>query len=246
LAVTSILLPPLVARYPYSAPLVRGWIGCQLYTLRTIYRIPAGGAGASSRSRSLDIRSRAADDFLHGGVYQLPAFQPPSDLKSAFRGFIAFSLSALADIVSMILDSKKMTKWFQAIAEFKAYLDVSGLGGDLDEAVYRPMMRGRLLDNLKILHDVQLKLYADRCERLNVISSDKIKCAILEGKRYDTDESLVILWISHPPLRMMRFATAGTYYFPLDCSSNDVRCRLPYRSIRNGNDSECSRSGSGP
>lgn len=189
LAVTSILLPPLVARYPFTAPLVRGWIGCQLYTMRTIYRIPSGKRAATNRSGSLDIRSRAADDFLlqnngHRGMYQhLPAFQPPSDLKSAFRGFVAFSLSALADIVSMILDSKKMTKWFQAIADFKAYLDVSGIGGDIDAAVYKPMIRGRLLDNIKILHDIQLKLYAGRCERLNVVSADRVKCAILEGKR---------------------------------------------------------------
>jgi hypothetical protein len=197
LAVTSILLPPLVARYPFSAPFVRGWMGCQLYTLRIIYWIPTAASAAAAaaasatnnRTRSLDIRSRAADDLLfhnnYGGRYHLPAFQPPSDLKSAFRGFIAFSLSALADIVSLMLDSKKMTKWFQTIAEFKAYLDVSGVGGDIDEAVYKPMIRGRLLDNIKILHDIQLQLYAGRCERLNVESPDKVKCAILEGKRYE-------------------------------------------------------------
>lgn len=105
-------------------------------------------------------------------------------MTSAFRGAIAFTLSALADVASLILDSKKMTKWFQAIAEFKAYLDASGIGGEIDDAVYKPMIRGRLLDNLKILHDIQLEMYAGRCEELGKVPPEKVQAAIVEGRRY--------------------------------------------------------------
>lgn len=177
-AITSIVLPPLVVRYPFTASIFQGCISFQLYALRTVYRVPS--------SSKRDIRSRAANDFLVNSkaVVHLPAFRPPSDVASAFRGAIAFTLSALADIVSLILDSKKMTKWFQAIAEFKAYLDASGIGGEIDNAVYKPMIRGRLLDNLKILHDIQLKLYAGRCERLNTVPAAEVQGAINEGKRY--------------------------------------------------------------
>lgn len=34
---------------------------------------------------------------------------------------------------------KKIMKWFEAVTEFKAYLDMSGVGDELQEAIYKPL-----------------------------------------------------------------------------------------------------------
>ena len=48
-----------------------------------------------------------------------------------------------------------MKKWVDALGQLKSYLDASGVGDELEEAMMKPMLRGRLLDNLKILNDYQ-------------------------------------------------------------------------------------------
>jgi hypothetical protein len=60
-------------------------------------------------------------------------------LASAIRGALAFIISATADTVGTIMDRQKMMKWFEAVTEFKAYLDMSGVGDELQEAIYKPL-----------------------------------------------------------------------------------------------------------
>ena len=55
-----------------------------------------------------------------------------------------------------------MKKWSDAIGQMKAYWDASGVGGEIEEAWIKPLLRGRLLDNLKILNDIQEQQDADR------------------------------------------------------------------------------------
>jgi hypothetical protein len=143
--------------------------------------------------RELDLRSAARNDLIvtNKANLHVPKFKPPSDLVSAVRGAIAFTLSVTADLVGAVLDHKKMKKWFEALTEFKAYLDVSGVGSELEEAMMKPLLRGRLLDNVKILNDIQEKFYVDRCAQIKKYSAEDLKGPIEEGQR------------------MMRFATAA-------------------------------------
>lgn len=131
------------------------------------------------------MRQRARQDLIvnNKAGLRLPKFKPPSDFASAFRGAVAFTTSVVADIVSVVMDRKKMAKWFETLAEFKAYLDASGVGGELEESIMKPLWRGRLLDNIKMLNDVQEKMYADRCRTINTFSAEDVAGPILEGQR---------------------------------------------------------------
>jgi hypothetical protein len=177
-AMSAILLPALTRAIPGSDNVLSRVISFGIhYGLHFVYRpVPA---------EEIDMRRRASQDIRinnKAGI-QLPTFKPPSDLASAFRGAIAFSVSAIADVVSVCLDRKKMQKWFEALTEFKAYLDVSGVASELEEAIYKPLLRGRLLDNIKILNDIQEEMYADRCRKISTYSAEDIQTPIQEGKR---------------------------------------------------------------
>ena len=79
-----------------------------------------------------------------------------------------------------------MKGWFNALGEVKAYMDASGLGDELDEAIQKPLVNGRLLDNIKFLCSIQEEMYADRCRRISTISTEETQDAIQKGKRYVT------------------------------------------------------------
>lgn len=133
----------------------------------------------------IDIKSRAMNDarLSTQGNFRMPKLRPPSDFKSALQGAFAFTMSSLADMVSILLDRRKLTKWFDTMTEFKAYVDASGVGAELEEACYKPMVYGRLLDNVKILNDIQEILYKDRSARIATIPKDKLEIPIREGHR---------------------------------------------------------------
>lgn len=148
-----------------------------LAPLRVIYRAPPESV--------VDLRKSAKNDIVINSKAGIRvAFRPPSDMASAFRGAVAFLISATADIVGTVMDRKKMTKWFECLTEFKAYLDLSGVGDELEEAIYKPLMCGRLLDNIKILNDCQELMYADRCQGICECSADEVKDDLVMGKRY--------------------------------------------------------------
>lgn len=175
-SILRILLPPLTDAFPSCTPIITGSLNCQLYFMRLFFP-------ATSEDRSL--RSRAVNDLrINCRPKRLPKFKPPDDISSAFRGAVAFTVSVLADIVSLTLDQRKMNKWWQALIDFKGYLDTSGIGAEWDQAISKPLSGGRLLSNLKVLHDVQLELYSDRAKQIASISDDKVHSAVLEGRRY--------------------------------------------------------------
>lgn len=99
-------------------------------------------------------RSAATRSLLHPTV-PMPRFRPPSEFASSIRGFFAFTFSAAADLIGALINPVKMSKWFEAIGNFRAYIHVSGVGAELEESLMKPLLRGRLLDNVKMLNDIQ-------------------------------------------------------------------------------------------
>lgn len=188
-AIGTIVLPPVVT-YVNSTYLdygISSLLSMGIYVMTIIYRpIPI--------ESHMNLRKAANQDFMINtkAAYHLPKYHPPSDFVSAFRGAIAFTLSVLADILSLLFDHTKMVKWMETLTEFKAYLDASGVTGEIDESIMKPLYSGRLLDNLKILNDIQEQLYLNRQKTIaHTTSLDELKVYILEGKR------------------MMRFATSA-------------------------------------
>jgi len=174
-AIVSIILPPMT-RHPRIDNIMSHIIYYLLAPLRLLYRAPPDDV--------IDLRLNAKNDIIINSKAGIRvAFRPPSDMASAFRGALAFVVSATADIIGTIMDRKKMTKWFECLTEFKAYLDLSGVGDELEEAIYKPLMRGRLLDNIKILNDCQEIMYADRCQAICQCPPEDLKDDIVEGKR---------------------------------------------------------------
>jgi hypothetical protein len=179
--ILGVVLPPLVGNGldPAVAKILYG----TMFPLRLAY----------PPSSEIDLRRHAKNDILitgKAGIRRLP-FKPPSDIASAFRAAVAFGVSTSVDVIGTILDRNKMMKWLEAITEFKAYLDMSGVGDELDEAIMKPLMQGRLLANVKILNGVQERMYADRGRAISESSPESLKVPLSEGRRF------------------MRFATAA-------------------------------------
>ena len=76
----------------------------------------------------------------------------------------------------------------------KGYLDATGVGGELEEGIIKPLWRGRLLDNLKMLNDVQEVMGVDR----------HIKARIQNGANHNTIDNDI-----REGHRFMRWATAA-------------------------------------
>jgi hypothetical protein len=180
-AIGTIILPPLVryAKSEYLDFFVSSVLSVGISMMRVIYRpIPI--------ESHMNLRQTANQDFMINtkAAYHLPKYHPPSDLVSAFRGAIAFTLSVSADIISLLFDRSKMVKWMETLTEFKAFLDSSGVASEIDESIMKPLYSGRLLDNLKILNDIQEQLYLNRQSNVaRTTSMDELKDYILDGKR---------------------------------------------------------------
>lgn len=113
-----------------------------------------------------NARDAAKRQLLHPSA-GMPRFRPPSDFASSIRGFFAFSFSAAADLIGALINPKKMRKWFDAIGNFRAYIHVSGVGAEMEESMMKPLLRGRLLDNIKMLNDIQRMQDAERVLHVN-------------------------------------------------------------------------------
>jgi hypothetical protein len=112
-------------------------------------------------------------------------------LNSAVRGAFAFTCSAAADVIGAFIDPQKMKKWMSSLGQFRAFLHSSGVGTELEESMMKPLFRGRLLDNIKILNDIQEMKDEDRAARSRDPKFSNITKELKLGHRF------------------MRFATAG-------------------------------------
>lgn len=180
LAVSTLLLPSFAQISPMIDSFLAMIVSLNLKVLSQVYQVD---------NENVDLRQTARNDLLHNNnkaTTVITSFHlPPSDFISSIRGGMAFALSAWADVVSMVMDRQKMNAWFQAVTDFKAFLDASGVGNELEEAIAKPLRQGRLLDNVKILNDIQEEMYVDRCKRVasGDISEEDIAEPLQEGKR---------------------------------------------------------------
>ena len=159
----TIVLPPF-ANWMNADGIIADWI---TYTSMEPMRFFLRAVCSSNED---DARGAAKRLLLHP-VAQPYRFKPPSDFASAIRGAFAFLFSASADLIGALINPKKMRKWLDAIGNFRAYLHVSGVGAELEESMMKPLLRGRLLDNIKMLHDIQ-KLQDNRVVR---VKDDSLK-----------------------------------------------------------------------
>ena len=160
------------------ATLLRVHVWC----LSCVYRVPPVVTDLRRRARNdLLVTNKEQAAALRGRHGVIPFARPPSDLVSFVRGAIAFGLSVTADLVSAVLDRSKMAQWWEALVEFNAFLVASGVGDELQEAITKPLWSGRLLDNMKILNDIQEVMYVDRPRKIATIPD--VRDALLEGTR---------------------------------------------------------------
>ncbi|KAL3909374.1 MAG: hypothetical protein SGARI_002627, partial [Bacillariaceae sp.] len=123
------------------------------------------------------------------------AVKPPSDFQSAFQGGISFVCSAVKDVAGILTNPKKFTGWMQSMSQFNTFLKSTGVQAEMEEAIQKPLLAGRLLDNFKILNDIFEIHLADRIEVCQF--SDEIA----RTKGFEED-----IRRGH---RLMRFATAA-------------------------------------
>jgi hypothetical protein len=123
------------------------------------------------------------------------AVRPPSDFQSAFQGVISFICSAIGDVAGMMTNPKKYTGWMQSLTQFNTFLRNTGVQAEMEEAIQKPLLCGRLLDNFKILNDIFETHLAGRIE----IAQHDSEKARTEGFEDD-------IRLGH---RLMRFATAA-------------------------------------
>jgi hypothetical protein len=123
------------------------------------------------------------------------AVRPPSDFQSAFQGGISFICSAIGDFAGILSNPKKYTGWMSSLTQFNTFLKSTGVQAELEEAIQKPLLYGRLMDNFKILNDIFEQHLADR----------------IESHQHD-DESARTLGFEddiRAGHRLMRFATAA-------------------------------------
>ncbi|CAB9511778.1 Sn1-specific diacylglycerol lipase [Seminavis robusta] len=126
------------------------------------------------------------------------AIHPPTDIQSAFQGVVSFICSAIGDIAGIVTNPRKLTGWMTALRQFNTFLEQTGVGAELEEAIQKPLLQGRLLDNVKILSDIQ-KSDNDNHDR------------VLKAQKEDDYATMTVAM--HKDIqrghRLMRFATSA-------------------------------------
>jgi len=213
LAIFSILLPPLIPRsvdgcltflcVHVTLPILHG-----LYPKLDLHDVEHD-----------DMQSTAKNTLLHTTPTNVViALTPPTDLQSAVQGSVGFVVSAIGDVLGALTNPAKLQGWTKAMAQFNGFLEASGVADELQESLLKPLWRGRLLDNLKILNDIQ-----EETTNLNMKERAR-KCVISGGdggygdcENYEdvadpSPSSSSIKSLSQEVLdgkRLMRFATAA-------------------------------------
>jgi hypothetical protein len=91
--------------------------------------------------------------------------RPPSDFQSAFQGGVSFICSAIGDFAGILTNPKKYTGWMSSLTQFNTFLKSTGVQAEMEEAIQKPLLYGRLMDNFKILNDIFEQHLSDRIER---------------------------------------------------------------------------------
>lgn len=126
-----------------------------------------------------------------------------------------------------MLHPRKMRKWVEAMADFRAYLHASRVGDALEEAMIKPLYQGRLLDNIKMLHDIQELYDAERVERVRLESMRTAAAAaaaaamVNDAGDVPPNDAMALELAS----AMMRYATAA-YGTEMILSAIDVEANL--------------------
>jgi len=195
LAITSILVPPLV---PSVVDTALAHV-CRYTTLPLIHVLYpktnmalASESSNQSSATTKTMQSTAKNTLLHTTPHVV-ALEPPSDLQSAFQGSVSFIISAIGDILGAFTNPSKLKGWTKAMAQFNGFLESSGVAAELQESLIKPLWQGRLLDNLKILNDIQLAQFANRAE---ICLHESCPSVVVD--QHVTDGQ-----------RLMRFATAA-------------------------------------
>jgi hypothetical protein len=90
--------------------------------------------------------------------------KPPSDSYSAFMAAVSFTCSAIQDIAGLVTNPKKYQGWIGALTQFNNFLQETGIGDEMYEAIQKPLLSGRLICNFKILNDIQEQENANRVQ----------------------------------------------------------------------------------
>ncbi|CAJ1947885.1 unnamed protein product [Cylindrotheca closterium] len=191
LAIQSVLLPLLLPR-SIDSIFAKGCRNVGIPILKWLYPNTVITNRNNNKNGETSMK-----DATKSAIFQptIVTVRPPSDFQSAFQGAISFVVSAIADVAGILTNPKKLTGWMQALSQFNTFLESTGVGAELEEAIQKPLLAGRLLDNFKLLNDIQEQHYGNRVE---LAQQDDIKSRGL-GFAQDIERG-------H---RMMRFATAA-------------------------------------
>lgn len=139
-----------------------------------------------------DLASATRNAIVRPSVVSV---RPPSDFQSAFQGVVSFICSAIGDFAGILTNPKKYTGWMSSLTQFNTFLKSTGVQAEMEEAIQKPLLGGRLMDNFKILNDIFDQHLADRIE---ICQQDNEKARI---QGFEND-----IRAGH---RLMRFATAA-------------------------------------
>lgn len=184
LAIQSVLIPVILPR-PIDTVYAMTIDFCCVPILRILYLQKA-------RAPLSDLSSVTHQAIVGPSIV---AIRPPSNFQSAFQGGVSFVCSAIGDIAGILTNPKKYTGWMNSLTQFNTFLQSTGVQDEIEEAIQKPLLCGRLMDNFKILNDIFEQHLEDRME-IAQISDENVRT---EGFEDDIRKG-------H---RLMRFATAA-------------------------------------
>ena len=79
-------------------------------------------------------------------------------------------MNAAGDVAGMLASRTKRDSWINAVRQFSSFCETTGVNDDLVEAIQIPLLRGRLMCNFKILHDLQERYTSKTRIRNSVIT----------------------------------------------------------------------------
>jgi len=186
LVIARLLLPLLTRR---NLPRLNYWMAYyiqQVYqpTLQFFYHCPNTNTTSIATARDVgeegpvSMRSQARMALLPNhhrvGVSPHSLIDKPSELESVILGVLGFLVSIIGDVLGALTNPKKYQRWMDACTQLESYLVSTGVSKELHKAIIHPLLRGRLLSNVKMLSDIQVsKLCVDRAQAAQFKEDDE-------------------------------------------------------------------------